>query len=295
MTWYEDGGQYGAPERLALPQQLIDLGGPHGVALLRVYSGGKTQRGWGLQESVRADGQRVPGFMENYTKDRFWPTPKLVGFTNNRLPFAIVMRSLNALMVDIDRHLQDDGADGFLAAAKLDLPPTLAETSRSGAGRHLFYRLPDTWDDDLGFAMVDDVIGLEPGIDVRATGCSYRYPSQRWNHEAIVDAPQWLLDRLLERTQRKTLAAQMFAAAAADPDSPEALIMQDTLIQELNKPVQPGKRNVTMFAIGGKMYQAGVPDWDNLLRKRATEIGLEDEEIEKIVRNVTKHHVPEAE
>ena len=281
MSWYEDQAQYAwlSP----LPREIEVLGGPYGVALVDVFREGRTTPGWGLRNEPGK-----PGFMDNYVSRVFRPKPRVSGFEKGR-PFAIVMRSVRLVMIDIDRHTDDGGADGFVAAAKLDLPPTLAETSKSGSGRHLFYSVPDTWDEAEGFAMYDDVIGLVPGVDVRALGCSYRYPSQRWSHHEITELPEHIAELLTDRKNRKIAQRQMLAATAASPDTEEALIVQHTLLAELAKPIPNGKRNTSLFAIGTKLRDAGVDNWENKLLARAEEVGLEDEEATKIVSNIQRY------
>lgn len=283
MSWYEDEEHYTDPG--ALPPEFEHLAGPRGVALLDVYTQGRTTPGWGL---VGSDGK--PGFMHNYTRRRFRPTPRLLAYEQGR-PFAIVMRSLRLVAVDIDRHFDDPGApDGFKSARKLDLPPTISQTSRSGQGRHLFYQVDDVWDDELGFAKFDDVIGIAPGIDIRGVGCIYRYPTQRWNLQwPLRPLPVELHEMLLERQQRKTIIQQKLAATAAAPDTEEALIMIDALEQELARPIPTGKRNTTLFAIGSKMRAAAVPQWDEKVIDRAIEIGLDRDEAEKLIRNIERY------
>ena len=285
MNWYEDKGRY--VHQMGLPQEFFKLSGPHGPALVRVFGDGKTEPGWGLQPT-----EHNVGFMVNYVNDSFWERPRVRAFMDRKpKPYAIIMRSVNIIALDIDRHISDGGADGFIAASKLKLPPTLAETSKSGAGRHLFYATNETWDTETGFGAWDDVIGLVPGVDVRAVGCMYRYPQQLWNDVPIAPVPDTITELLTKRRERKQFSAQLIAAAAAaDPDDEEALIMHDALIQELAKPIPVGKRNATLFAIGTKLYQAGVPDWDAHLAHRAWQLGLDVEESDKIIANITKYN-----
>lgn len=281
MNWYEDPGQFAAPE--PLPASLAHWEGPKGTALVDVYGEGKTSKGWGL---VSKDG---PGFLENYLKGKFWAKPRLVAAEKNSAPFAIVMRSLSIIALDIDRHMDDGGSDGFIAAAKLDLPPTLAQTSKSGEGRHLFYWVADRWDEE-GFAMYDDVIGLVPGVDIRATGCIYRYPSQRWNTQDIAPLPDSVRELLDKKRQQKLAQKAALAAAAAAPlDAEEALIMHDALTRELAKPIKVGKRNESLFAIGSQMFEAGYPNWEQAIQDRADEIGISIDEANKIIANITKY------
>ena len=285
MNWYEDKTRY--EYHAGLPQEFFKLSGPHGPALVRVFGDGKTEPGWGLQPT-----EHNVGFMVNYVNDSFWERPRLRAFMDRKpKPYAIIMRSVNIIALDIDRHLSDGGADGFIAASKLELPPTLAETSKSGKGRHLFYATNETWDNETGFGAWDDVIGLVPGVDVRAVGCMYRYPQQLWNDVPIAPVPDTITELLTKRRERKQFSAQLIAAAAAaDPDDEEALIMHDALIQELAKPIPVGKRNATLFAIGTKLHQAAVPDWDKHLGERAADLGLDAEEADKIITNITKYN-----
>lgn len=285
MNWYEDKTHF--YYKVGLPYEFFKLSGPHGPALVRVFGDGKTEPGWGLQPP-----EHNVGFMVNYVNDSFWERPRVRAFMDKRpKPYAIIMRSVNIIALDIDRHLSDGGADGFIAASKLKLPPTLAETSKSGTGRHLFYATNETWDTETGFGAWDDVIGLVPGVDVRAVGCMYRYPQQLWNDVPIAPVPDTITELLTKRRERKQFTAQLIAAAAAaDPDDEEALIMHDALIQELAKPIPVGKRNATLFAIGTKLHQAGVPDWDKHLEERAADLGIDAEESAKIITNITKYN-----
>ena len=293
MAWYEQD-HYTNEEGLAHQIATDDtLHGPQGVALVRVFSEGRTTSGWGLQplpETVTKAAR--PGFMVDYLGDRFAPRVPLGRFRVHQEPFAIVMRSVNLLCLDVDRHLGDGGADGFIGIKELgQLPPTLAETSKSGEGRHLFYRTPDGWDETVGFSMYEDAIGLAPGVDMRINGCVYHYASQRWNDRIIADAPDHLLARLDKKRARKTATTTMLAAAAAgDIDDLDVIIVHDGLLQELNKPVKPGKRNITMYAIGQKMKAADYPNWQEEIRRRSEEIGLDVGEDEKIITNIERNY-----
>lgn len=283
MQWFEKPEEYTDPR--PVPAALEKLAGPHGVALVDVYGEGRTSRGWGLEPR-----EGTPGFMENYEKDKFWAKPRILAAVEQQKPFAFVMRSMSVVALDIDRHTDDGAPDGFVAARKLGLPPTLAQTSKSGKGRHLFYRTDDPWDPETGHAPWADAIGILPGIDVRAVGCIYRHASQRWNTRPVAPLPQNLRELLDGRRDRKVALHTALAAAAAAPDSEEALIMHDTLIRELAAPIQAGKRNTTLFAIGSKMAEAEVPDWDQKVLARAVEIGLDQDEGLKIVENIRKYN-----
>lgn len=283
MPWYESSTPFTVST--PVPDDLRAQAGPHGVALVDVYPDGRTSAGWGL---TAPDGK--PGFMENYANKRFWERPRAIAARKNRKPFAIVMRSVNVIAVDIDRHTDDGSPDGFRAAAKLDLPVTLAQTSKSGHGRHLFYRTNETWDEKTGFGHWDDVIGLVPGVDVRAVGCIYRHATQHWVPYDLAEIPEQLTEMLEQRRERRLAAAQQRAAiAAAPPDDEEALIMHDALLRELDQPIRPGKRNTTLFAIGSKMQEAGFPGWEDQVTRRADEVGLSQNEASKLVSNIIRY------
>ena len=282
MTWYENNDAYVIDK--SLPGAIVRLAGPKGVALLDVFKDGRTTPGWALKGR---DGK--PGFIENYNKLRFWDKPRKIAYVNNKLPFAIVMRSVNMIMVDIDRHLDDNGADGFVSAAKLNLPVTLAETSKSGNGRHLYYSTDDIWDEQRGFAKYDDAIGLVPGVDIRAVGCSFHHATQRWNNATVAPLPDNLRELLQARQERKTALNTQIESAASNPDTEEAMLLHHSLLLELEKPVAPGKRNMSLFALGSKMKEADYPEWNEAIQKRAKELGLPQDESEKLISNIQQY------
>lgn len=288
MAWYEDDAFTDAQ---AIPGALRGAGlpGPRGLALVQVYSEGRTQPGWGLAERP-AEGarQRVPGFMEGYLARRFWPGPTLRAFNERREPFAFVMRAMRLLVVDIDQH--DGAADGMKGAKALGLEPTLAETSKSGKGRHLFYSYDDSWDDALGFGAYDDAIGIVPGVDIRVVGCVYHHATQKWNDRPIAPAPQAVIDKLTERAMRKVARTATIAAiAAGEYDDEETLMMHDNLLSELNKPIAAGKRNNSLFAIGQQMKDAAYPNWEAEVERRAGEVGLDLDETAKLIGNIQRY------
>jgi len=196
------------------------------------------------------------------------------------------MRSLALVCIDID------GKNGGEVGAKQLglLPPTLAETSKSGNGWHLFYAVtPGVWNEDRGFDEYSDHIGISPGVDIRAVGCVYHYPSQRWNGRRAAPLPQFLAELFTARKQKITQYAERVTKVREAGDEMEILMMQDELVTELKKPIPAGKRNTTLFAIGSQMAEAGVLDWDEQLVKRADEVGLDKAEAEKIVENIQRY------
>ena len=268
------------PSSAPLPDQLLDpsMSGPKGPALVRVFPGGSTQKGWGLTSK---DG---PGFMENYDNRVFDSKRALRRFEVHNTPFALVTRSVRAMVVDID------GKNGGLhhASAMGALPLTLAETSKSGNGYHLFYEVDDSWDRELGFGLIPDQIGIVQGVDIRGVGCVYHYDTQRWNNRPMAQLPGWLQDRLLEKKQQRE--AQRAQIAKIDTlDETEKLVMHAELLDELKKPIPAGRRNTTLFAIGGQLKEAEVDDWQKHLSQKAYDVGLDGREVEKLISNIENY------
>lgn len=264
----------------ALPNHFVDAAGPHGVALVRVY-GERTQPGWGL------NGPRgEEGFMPRYTKGEFLPRKSLHSYEKNADPFAIVMRSVRLIAVDIDG--KNGGYDGGMKLG--NLPVSLAETSKSGTGYHLFYATPDDlWDETLGFAQFSDRIGIEQGVDIRAVGCIFHHSTQRWNDAAPAPLPDYLAEMLRARDQRQLAATERIVKIREGGDIMEVLMLKDELITDLQKPIPAGKRNTTLFAIGQKLREADVDGWDVLIKDRGIQVGLPDAEVDKIIENINRY------
>ena len=263
-----------------IPAAFIDTG-PKGLALVSAYEDGRTQSGWGLEGK---DG--APGFMENYMKGRFDKRPKIINYRKNGSPFAIVMRSLPVICIDID------GKNGGLEHVQRlgPLPLTLGETSKSGNGYHLYYRTDDQWDQAKGFAKFQDLIGIEQGVDIRATGCVYHYPQQRWNNRGIEALPEFLADRLLQKKVLREKRAEAAKVLLQTGEDWEILMEQQQLLARLAAPIPEGKRNNTLFAIGQDLKNAGVDEWPQYITDRAGQLGLPNEEIERLVRNIENYN-----
>lgn len=267
--WMSDGFIHADP----VPTELNKLAGPKGIALVRAWPDGRTDRGWGGND-----------FMPEYVRDAFNARKVLYGYNRGRWAFAFIMRSMRLVCVDIDG--KNGGID---QARRLVLPPTLAETSKSGNGYHLFYRTQEEWDHDFGFASLHDRIGFEQGLDFRATGCVYHHSTQRWNDRSPALMPEHLKELLLARQARVAASTARISSVLADNDDMEVLMLQDEILGKLAKPIPAGKRNNTLFAIGCEMLQAGIEGWDRLLAERATEVGLDLDEIDKLIANIGRY------
>ena len=270
-VWWWETDTY--DNKVPLSPELLDYAGPRGIALVAVY-GDKTQKGWGGDT-----------FMPLYMKKKFDMRRVLPVYYSHRQPFAIVMRSLNLVCIDIDgKNGGFEGAPQFLGNA----PPTLSETSKSGNGYHLFYALPDTWDEEKGFAMFGDSIGIATGVDIRVTGCVYHHDTQRWNLRDIAPCPQWVLEALTRREQYKSERLAIAASAATLEDT-ERLMLHEELIERLNQKIPAGKRNTTLFAVGADMRTADVPNWQKLVEDRAIAVGLDENETDRLLENIEKY------
>lgn len=264
----------------ALPPAIIDAAGPKGAALVKVY-GEKTQEGWGL-----VGPRNTEGFMPRYNRGEFIDRKALFSYEKKDQPFALVMRSLKLVVVDID------GKNGGLEhASKLgNLAPTLGEISKSGNGYHLFYLTPDDlWSEEKGFAQFSDRIGIVQGVDIRAVGCVFHHSTQRWNGRQPAPLPDHLADILRARDQQQTAATERIVKIREGGDPMEVLMLKDELITDLRKPIPDGKRNTTLFAIGQKLREAEVDGWDVLVRDRAIEVGLDAGEADKIIANIERY------
>lgn len=258
------------------PSNFNGLVGPLGPAFVQVFEDGSTAPGWGGQT-----------FISKYLKRAFHARRAQAMFDRNQTPFALVMRSVRMICLDIDGK-----NGGFEAAAALNLPFTTAETSKSGNGYHLFYRVDDTWNATFGFDRLKDRIGWRTGIDVRATGCVYHYPSQRWNTRSPAQLPESLLIDLEQARDDQAERAAVITAlrTSTDPDDIlEFLVMQATIQSRLTAPIPPGKRNNTLFAIGAEMKVAGIVNWNEQVFDRAVQLGLAVDEAEKLVKNIERY------
>ena len=259
----------------AVPSELVKYSGPKGVAIVRAWQDGKTSKGWG--ETT---------FMDLYMKGRFSGRPVIPGYEQGRWALDYVMRSMRLVCIDIDG--KNGGFDGVKQLGML--PYTLAETSKSGNGYHLFYSIPDdVWNLDSGYAQLPDRIALQQGVDLRAVGCVYHYPQQRWNSREIVPLPTYMHQQLQARKSSSQAQVDEIIKLLDAGDPLEVAIMQDQLITDLNKPIPAGRRNTSLFAIGSQMYLAQVPGWRQLVHDRALALGLDLDEADKLISNIEKY------
>lgn len=258
-----------------IPPEFAEFEGPEGIAVVRAYSNGKTDPGWGGEK-----------FMQNYTTRMFKTYRAVTNMdVNKRPPFAFIMRSMRLVCIDID------GKNGGLEhVGRLGmLPYTLAETSKSDNGYHLFYSTEEEWDEAEGFAPFKDRIGIQQGVDLRVTGCVFHHTNQRWNHRPVAPLPDHLIEMLVTRQQKELATVSAIAMTLDTGDEEEIAIMQSTLVDDLAKPIPAGRRNNTLFAIGNQMKLAEVPDWQKLVRERAEAVGLDYDERVKLVANIEKY------
>jgi len=265
----------------AIPAEFEKVAGPKGVAVVKANADGSTTRGWGMTKDGRGW-----SFMDNYLALKFNDQIAKVGWLSGRWDFAFVMRSMKLICIDID------GKNGGLEhIGKLGmLPHTLAETSKSGNGYHLFYSTPsDTWDEDKGFALFKDRIGVVQGVDIRAVGCVYHFSGQLWNDRKIAELPDYQHNTWLARAKKTEKEVDEIIELLDAGDEDALLVAQTGLVTDLAKPIPAGRRNITLFAIGNQMKLAQVPSWDAHIIARAKQVGLDNDEVSKLVSNIKKY------
>jgi hypothetical protein len=265
-----------------MPVEFVDNAGPQGPALVRVWPDGTTDKGWGM-----------PDFMVKYNKGWFARRrePIIDGYEKEMWAFAYIMRSMRIVCIDIDGK-----NGGFTGVGQLGmLPYTLTETSKSGNGYHLFYLVSEEdWDEATGFASFSDRIGLQQGVDFRATGCVYHHRTQRWNNRQLVELPDHIKSMLRERQQKTAAQVTNIVKVLDTGDMEEVLLMHDALLEDLKKPIPAGRRNNTLFAIGSQLFLAQVPDWDKVVSARAIEVGLDQGEVDKLIANINRYGASQA-
>lgn len=154
----------------------------------------------------------------------------------SRWPCANVGLAVPAGLIVLD--LDSDEALQRIRAEDLTLPTTVSATT--GRGRHLWY--------STGRATVSNRVELFQGVDVRAKGGYVVAPPSihpsgteyRWvvplKPSAISEGPEWLLQRISERT------------AKAGSSS-------DAWHQKIATPVLEGRRNQTLAEVAGLLFR----------------------------------------
>lgn len=257
-----------------IPGELIRSAGPMGPAVVAGFPDGSTQRGWGRT-----------AFMKNYSLGKFDYHLVRDRYQMGRCSATLLMRSFSVIAIDIDG--KNNGFEGIKMLGPL--PETLAETSRSGNGYHLFYKVDVPWHPSEGFKLVGDKIGIHEGVDIRDVGCIYHWKHQRWNDRDLAEFPDYLLDPMVHRVSDVAKQAEAILATLQEGTPEEVAVMQNDLAVELEKPIAEGKRNTTLFAIGSQMFLAKVPMWDAKVYQRALDIGLDDAEAVKLVNNIRRY------
>jgi hypothetical protein len=265
------------------PMSFENFSGPAGPMLVRVHPNGTTERGWGEKSFGKwytEDG--YPGKL-SVPQQRYAMS---VGFRYGALDFAIVMRSMQMICIDIDG--KNGGFEGVKNLGML--PPTAAETSKSGNGYHLFYlTTDDVWDPMLGYTKYRDRIGIEQGVDIRGLGCVYHTTPQRWNMRPVVELPQYHKDLLMKKNEEMKQQIEEIQNILNKGDTETLLMTQESLKSDLKKPIPVGRRNNTLYAIGSQMCLLKVPSWDVLVAERALGAGLDDSEVRKLLANIRKY------
>lgn len=264
-----------------IPTEFEQYAGPKGIATVRTFSDGRTAPGWGLVPA--RDGT---SFMDNYRANKFNTQIAKVGWLSNRWQFAFVMRSMALVCIDIDGK-----NGGFENVGGLGmLPPTLAETSKSGDGYHLFYSTPwDVWNDMAGFAWMKDRIGIKPGVDIRAVGCVYHYWPQRWNTRPVEVLTPYLRSTWEQQKKNAVTDVQDILDLLDSGSEDEVLVFRASLMEDLKKDIPEGKRNTTLYAIGVQMLSAGITGWETLITNRGLDLGLDQDEMDKLITNVRRY------
>ena len=278
-NWWEDSAQYVEDDILSTELQDSKWWGPHGPAIVKAFSDGSTQRGWGLNSK---DGQ--PSFMHRYESGEFQQERLQLAYDSESVAAAIVMRSARIVCIDIDGK---NGGDKHVTKIGA-LPRTLAETSKSGTGWHLYYYVEEEWDPIEGFGMIPDQNGYVTGVDIKSVGCVYHHNTQRWNDLPITKLPDWLREKLLEKKKaREARASQLIQLATLDDT--ERMLAHANLLDELSKPLKKGSRNTTLFAIGSQLMLAQYPNWQGAVHARAIDGGLPTTEADRLVSNIENY------
>jgi len=188
------------------------------------------------------------------------------------------------MVLDVDP--QNGGFESLRTLEAEYGPIPVSVMARSGSGgRHYYLKLPP------GAEIKNDTTGkdLGPGIDVKANGYvllppsrtdkgAYSWVSGQLGTTPLVDAPEWLIERLRERPK---------AIRGEGENSPRRPV-QAALD---NSPIPDGERNLTLTSIAGRLHD-GTRTLAELEAALAVENAsrcpwpLPDTEIAKIARSI---------
>lgn len=173
--------------------------------------------------------------------------------------------------------LDIDTADGLEAAADFGLPDTLTVYTSVVAGfqrRQLYFAYPDD------FTIRNDAKGTLPGCDVRgqggyvvappsahATGQAYAWDGDGgFSCERIAAAPEWLLERLRSKVERRQDVAELLSLPTVAPsDVPARAGVLDDAGRWVDRALErtsAGARNATGFWLACQLRDNGAIEAD---------------------------------
>ena len=182
-------------------------------------------------------------------------------------------RISNLLVLDID------GEEGQRSCEGLYIPDTVS--TRTKRGFQHYFRYPQ------GFEGKSTIAGLLHGVDTRGNGgyvkgvpSTYSDGSGRytWINDlsaSLAEAPQWLIDKLIEVNKPRQI----------DRESGESWLKE-----KLNAAV-PGNRNATFTSIAGSLRSRGYVGSDifDLLKPHCNLVGFPEEELKTICNSVAQY------
>ena len=187
------------------------------------------------------------------------------------------------LVVDLDNKGDTRGEDNFavVVAECGGMGPTL--TASTGKGKHLFFAHP-------GLEIKNSVSGIAKGVDVRAarayvvaapslhpSGTRYAWVKP---DESPAEMPEWLIDRLVRRTQ---------------PDAPKLPVLPAAGLPSGPNAIQQGIRNDKLYRIGcslrGQLAMSDVEIIERLLMVNQCKCvpPLDESEVLRIAESVCQH------
>lgn len=194
--------------------------------------------------------------------------------------FNVAIATGNGLLVlDIDLAPGGEASLAALEAAHGKLPETTEQQSPSG-GRHLLFQYPKTLD------IRNSASKLGPGLDIRANG-GYIMMTPSATEKGIyswtrrrkaAEAPPWLLDLLIGKSQAKSL--NRTPALTASTNATNTVKKAQEALRGAEEGTRNDQLNKIAFALGRKVA-SGVLDEQHVrgpLLATALEIGLDHDE-----------------